>query len=169
MSPERRVNLHLQAFWVRDGGLPTPLRVRYAGATKARPTGEVLKAIAEAERIIIAPGNPMTSIRPILSIPGLRSALGASKATKVAISPMLGDRPFSGPAAGLMKAMKLEPTSTGVAELYKGLVNMLILDEGDRAQAAAIERMGVRCRFSSTLMKSHDDELRLAKLAMEVR
>jgi LPPG:FO 2-phospho-L-lactate transferase len=85
----------------------------------------------------------------------------------VAISPMLGECAFSGPAARLMAAKNLKPTSEGVARLYRGLVDVIILDESDRAQASAIEKAGVSCHFTSTLMRSPEDEVRLAKVAME--
>jgi LPPG:FO 2-phospho-L-lactate transferase len=104
---------------------------------------------------------------PILSIGGFRKLLGKSKAKKVAVSPMLGDGAFSGPAAGLLSAQGLKPTSEGVARLYKGVVDVLIIDESDRAQAQAIEKTGVSCVLTSTLMKTREDETRLAKVAME--
>jgi LPPG:FO 2-phospho-L-lactate transferase len=93
--------------------------------------------------------------------------LSRSKARKVAISPMLGEGAFSGPAARLMSAMNLRPSSEGVARLYRGVVDALIVDESDRSQAIAIEKEGVSCVFTSTLMRSREDELRLAKVALE--
>src|SRR4029077_3937802 len=123
--------------------------------------------MASADRIIISPANPMTSVMPTLSIGGFRELMAKSKARNVAASPMLGKRAFSGHAAGLMIAAGLKPTSDGVANLYKGLIDALIIDETDRAQARAIENAGISCVRTSTLMKSRDDEVRLAKVAME--
>lgn len=159
--------MHLQEFWVREKGRPTPTGVRYVGVRRARTTGEVAKSIASAERIVFAPANPVTSIMPILSIGGFREILLKAKGRKVAVSPMIGEGSFSGPAARLMVARGLSPTSEGVARLYKGLVDALILDESDRAQADVIEKAGVSCRFTSTLMRTAGDEERLAKVAME--
>ena len=160
-------DMHLQDFWVREKGMLTPKSVRYVGARAARPTAEVVASIASAERIIISPANPITSVMPTLSIPGFRQLLDRSKARKVAISPMLGEGAFSGPAARLMTAKRLRPSSEGVARLYKGVVDALIVDESDRDQAIAIEKEGVSCHFTSTLMRSREDEVRLAKVAME--
>jgi LPPG:FO 2-phospho-L-lactate transferase len=159
--------IHLQEFWVREKGLLTPTDVRYVGARKARATPEVADSISCAERIIISPANPITSVMPTLSIGGFREVLAKSKARKVAVSPMLGEGAYSGPAARLMVAKKLKPTSEGVARLYRGLVDVMILDESDGAQADAIEKAGVSCHFASTLMRSRQDEVRLAKVAME--
>jgi len=159
--------MHLQEFWVRDGGRPSVKRVVYVGADKASPTPRVERAVASAERIIISPANPITSIMPILSIRGFRGLLRESEARKVAVSPFIGERAFSGPAAGLMASQKLEPTSEGVAGLYKGLIDAIVIDESDARQKKAIEGMGISCVLSSTLMKSPDDERRVAKVAIE--
>ncbi|MDA4116212.1 MAG: 2-phospho-L-lactate transferase [Thaumarchaeota archaeon] len=159
--------MHLQEFWVRERGRPTPTGVRYMGSRRARMTEEAARSIASAERIVFAPANPITSIMPILSIGGLRDALHKAKARKLAVSPMVGEGSFSGPAAGLMVARGLKPTSEGVARLYKDVVDAIIVDESDRAQADAIGKMGVSCRLTSTLMRTAGDEERLAKVAME--
>lgn len=159
--------MHLQEFWVREKGRPTPTGVRYVGCGRARMTEEVRKSIASAERIVFAPANPVTSILPILSIGGFREILRKAKARKLAVSPMIGEGSFSGPAARLMVARGLKPTSEGVARLYRGLLDVLIMDESDRAQADAIKRDGVSCHLTSTLMRTGGDEERLAKVAME--
>ena len=162
-----RGELHLQEFWVRERGRLTAKDIRYVGAKRARATAEAERSVLSAQRIIISPANPMTSVLPILSIGGFRVLIRKSKARKVAISPMVGARAFSGPAAELMAARGIKPTSEGVARLYKGLIDALIIDETDRAQARAIESAGVSCIRTPTLMKSRDDEARLAKVAME--
>jgi LPPG:FO 2-phospho-L-lactate transferase len=164
---EEKGEMHLQEFWVKERGRLTAKDVRYVGAARARPTPEAARSVLSAQRIIISPANPVTSVMPILSIGGFRELMRKSNARKVAISPMVGKRAFSGPAAELMVARGIKPTSEGVATLYKGLVDALIIDETDRAQARAIESAGVSCVRTSTLMRSRDDEVRLAKVAME--
>lgn len=159
--------MHLQEFWVRARGRPRPEGVRYVGARTARPSAEAARSISSAERIVVCPANPITSILPTLSIPGFRKALRQSRARRVAVSPMLGDGAFSGPAAGLMAARGLKPNSESVARLYRGLIDVLVLDESDRSQGKAIEKAGVSCLFTSTLMSSREEEVRLAKVAME--
>ena len=162
-----RGEMHLQEFWVKERGLLTPKAVRYVGASRARATAQAIACLKSAKRVIISPANPITSVMPTLSVPGFRGALAKSGARRVAISPMLGEGAFSGPAARLMTATGHRPTSEGVARLYKGLVDVLVLDESDRSQARAIEKTGVSCHFTSTLMRTREDEVRLAKVAME--
>ena len=158
--------MHLQEYWVRERGRPTPKEIRFIGARAARPTEEVADSLASADRIIIAPANPLTSISPILSIGGFKSRLRASKARRVAISPMIGDRPFSGPAGKLMAAERLRPSSQTVAHLYKGLVDAIVIDESDADQVTAIQKEGVSCVLAPTMMRSREDAVRLARVAM---
>ncbi len=160
--------LHLQEFWVREGGNPGVMGVRYKGAERARATKSVLETLESADRMVIPPANPITSIMPIAAIHGIGTVLSKSKARRVAISPMIGGRAVSGPAAKLMIAKGLEPTSAGVARLYGGMVDVLIIDEEDRAQSREIEKRGISCVCAPTLMRSSADEARLAKLALEV-
>jgi LPPG:FO 2-phospho-L-lactate transferase len=159
--------MHLQEFWVKERAGPTPTGVRYVGARGARATDKVAASISSAERIIFAPANPITSIAPILSIGGFRDLIRESKARKLAVSPMVGEGSYSGPAARLMVARGLKPTSEGVACLYRGLIDAIVVDASDRNQANAIKRVGASCHFTSTLMKTREDEVRLAKVAME--
>ena len=72
--------------------------VRFAGAEQARPAADVQEAIAKAEAVVIAPSNPITSIGPILAVPGIREALNRTRATVAAISPIINNAAVSGPA-----------------------------------------------------------------------
>src|SRR6201995_4568282 len=49
--------------------------VRFAGAADAEPAPGVIDAIRAASVVILAPSNPVTSISPILAVPGIREAL----------------------------------------------------------------------------------------------
>jgi LPPG:FO 2-phospho-L-lactate transferase len=82
-----------------------------------------------SENIVIGPSNPITSIGPILALEGVRDVLKVKFV--VAVSPFIGDQPVSGPAAKLMKAKGFEPSTKGVAECYKDIVDVFIMDERD--------------------------------------
>ena len=49
------------------------------GADGARPGPGVLAALADAERVVIAPSNPIVSIGPVLAVPGVREAVEARR------------------------------------------------------------------------------------------
>ena len=65
-------DLHLQEFWVKHRGRGTIEGIQYVGADKARPNPEAINAIHDSDMVIIAPGNPLTSIGPMLQIKGIR-------------------------------------------------------------------------------------------------
>jgi LPPG:FO 2-phospho-L-lactate transferase len=161
-------DLHLQEFWVREKGLPEVVRVWYKGARSAKVTSKVESIIAEADRIVLCPANPISSIGPMLAVPGFSKLLSDSSARVVALSPMEGRQPFSGPAGKLLKAGGIRQDSIGVAELYSKFLDAIVISENDSAMKRRIESMGVGCVLSGTLMAGPDDELRLALELLEV-
>lgn len=154
--------LDLQYFWVREKGSPTVKGVRYVGAGNARPTKRVRDALRAADRVVICPANPVTSVGPMLAIPGFVRLLKLAPRV-VALSPMMGNAPFSGPAGKLMKAADLEPDSLGVARLYSRFLDSLVISSKDGALQERIRALGIDCTTSNTLIEGPDDELRLAK------
>jgi len=157
-------DLHLQEFWVRDRGQPKPIKVRYNGGHAARPTREASAALAEADRVIICPANPVTSIGPILAVSGFRRLLREADARVVALSPMEGTAPFSGPAGRLLKATGSSPDSYGVAGLYSDFVDCIVISEDDAALCEKIRALGVECITTDTRMRGPKDEFRLARV-----
>ena len=155
--------LHLQEFWVRDRGRPLVRGVTYRGASQARFTGEVEKAIRRADRIVFCPANPVTSIGPMLAVPGFPRMLSQAKASVTALSPMVGTASFSGPAAKLMRAVGMRTDSVGIAQTYSEFLDSLAIDRTDEGLVCEIEKLGVRCVLSDTLMRNHPDEKRIAK------
>jgi LPPG:FO 2-phospho-L-lactate transferase len=159
----RKGELHLQEFWVRDGGRPAVLGVDYKGGDSAVATEGVLKALAEADRVVLCPANPVTSIGPILAIGGVQQTLRDTSARVSALSPMIGRASFSGPAAKLMEALGMRPDSVGVAERYSDFLDALIVDTSDEGLAEEVEGVGVKCSTSRTHVLRSQDETRLAK------
>jgi LPPG:FO 2-phospho-L-lactate transferase len=159
--------MHLQEFWVKNHGNPEVTGVEYRGSEGARAEERVLAALESADRVVFCPANPVTSILPILAVEGVRRAVTRSRARRVAVSPMIGAGPVSGPAGKLMRAIGAEPSSASVARLYKGLVDTMLIDTADSAQAAEVADAGMRAAPNSILMSNRDDERRLAKLVLE--
>lgn len=155
--------MHLQEFWVREKGRPQVSGIRFRGARGARVTYQVRRAISDADRIVVCPANPVTSMRPILAVPGFVHLLSEAEADVIALSPMVGSAPFSGPAGKLLKAMGERRDSVGVASLYSKFLDGILISADDRSMAKPIDSMGIRCGVTDTLMREPDDELRLAK------
>jgi len=108
--------LHLQEFWVKYRGKDKVEGIQYIGADKARPNPEAINALHDSKLIIIAPGNPLTSIGPMLKIKGIRKELSKMKKKVVAVSPLIGTDAISGPAAKYMEAAGIETNAYGVAK-----------------------------------------------------
>jgi|CXWL01.1.fsa_nt_gi LPPG:FO 2-phospho-L-lactate transferase len=160
-------DLAFQRFLVERHARDAVRGVRFVGADAARPAPGVLEAIAAAEAIFIAPSNPIASIGPILAVTGIRDAIESAPATKVAISPIIGGRSLQPPAAEMMAGLGRAVDVAGVADLYKGLIDTLLVDDEDVASAAAVEAAGIRCIVSPTLMHDEASGRSLANAALE--
>jgi LPPG:FO 2-phospho-L-lactate transferase len=158
-----RGDIHLQEFWVRDGGKPEVKGVRYKGASRAQVSRLAAAAVSAADLVVVCPANPVTSIGPMLAVPGFRRLLANSRARKVALSPMEGLAPFSGPAGKLLKAIRTRPDSAGVAGLYRSFLDTFLISKNDSNLVSAVEACGVRCVLTDTQMTSAEAEVRLAK------
>src|SRR5271167_3022486 len=134
--------LTFQEYFVRERHQVEVRAVRFEGAPQARPAPGVIEAIERAEAIIFAPSNPVTSIGPILAVPGIRDALRRTAAPVVAVSPIVGGAAVSGPAGKLMKMMGWPSTIAGVAQAYEDFLDVLIADHADEAEAAAMRNEG---------------------------
>jgi len=118
---------HFQEYWVHRRGTPSVEAVEFRGADAATPTDAVLAAIRD-HPVVVGPSNPVTSIGPMLALPGVEAALEAT--TVVAVSPFVEDEVFSGPAADLMAGTGTDPSTAGVADAY-GFADAFVLDTED--------------------------------------
>ena len=141
--------------------------VRFAGATEALPASGVLEAIKNAAIALIAPSNPVTSIGPILSVPGIRKALAETSAPVVAVSPIVGNTAVSGPAAALMQAIGLEPSIHGVCAAYREFLDLLIADPSDSAATSHLASSGPTIEYANILMRTAEENTAVARTALE--
>src|SRR5579863_10366066 len=140
--------------------------VRFAGASDAEPAPGVIEAITSADAVLIAPSNPITSIGPILSVPGVRDALRSTRGKIAAVSPIIGNAPVAGPAGILMIAQGLPCSIAGVAKAYEDFLDLLICDMRDARAAEALRRTGLRVQCTQTIMRSAEDRAALARAVL---
>ena len=159
--------LGFQEFFVREKALLDVLDVIYDGADEARPAPGVVEAIGEAAAVILCPSNPITSIGPILAVPGIAEALTATRAKVVAISPIVGGAPVSGPAGKLMAAKGLPVSALGVGQLYSAWLDLLVLDTRDQALAPDLLGLGIGPAVTDTIMTDRSREVALARAVVE--
>jgi LPPG:FO 2-phospho-L-lactate transferase len=137
--------------------------VLFSGASDAAPAPGVLDAIASADAVLIAPSNPITSIGPILAVPGIREALRNTRAKVAAVSPVVGDAPVTGPAGILMAAQGLPCSIAGVAKAYEDFLDILVCDSRDAGAAHALRNHRLRVECTQTIMRSPEDRVALAR------
>jgi LPPG:FO 2-phospho-L-lactate transferase len=140
--------------------------VRFAGIERAEPAPGVLAAIKTADAVLLAPSNPVTSIGPILAVPGIRDALRETPAKIVAVSPIVGDAPVAGPAGVLMQSQGLPVSIAGVAEAYHDFLDVLVVDHRDSAAAESLRRRGFHVQCANTIMRTLEDKASLAQAVL---
>jgi LPPG:FO 2-phospho-L-lactate transferase len=153
----------LQEYLILDGGQPAVEGVQLEGIEAAEPTPEVLEAIRVAEVIVLGPSNPVISIGPILAIPGMREAIAASPAPVVAVSPYVAGEVVKGPTDRFMEGIGRPTTAAGVASLYAGLIDGMVVDEGDPDPPPA----ELPTLAAPTLMEGAAGRLRLARIVLD--
>jgi LPPG:FO 2-phospho-L-lactate transferase len=142
--------------------------VRYAGASDAEPAPGVIDAIRGSEAVILAPSNPVSSIAPILAVPGIREALRESRARIAAVSPIVAGAAVSGPAGILMQAEGFPVSIAGVAEFYHDFLDLLVVDSKDRRMAEELQKSGMKVHYTQTLMRTQEDRIALAKAVLQL-
>jgi len=160
--------LAFQEYFVRRGQRDEIRGVELRGIEEARPTAAVLGALAGAEAIVFCPSNPVVSIGPILAVPGMRDAIASSPAPKVAVSPIIGGRALKGPADRMLASLGHEVSSTGVARMYQGLVDGMVIDHADERERAGIEILGIHALVTDAVMRDDAGRVRLAREVLDV-
>jgi LPPG:FO 2-phospho-L-lactate transferase len=136
--------------------------VEYEGGAVAKPAPGVLAALGQADAIIFAPSNPYLSIGPILAVTAIRDAIAARGVKCVAVSPLVGGGAVTGPAGRMLTRMAGGTTPAHVTQCHEGLIDALVIDESDAPAEADVELF-----VTTTLMRSRDEERRLAEVVLE--
>jgi LPPG:FO 2-phospho-L-lactate transferase len=158
--------MHFQQYFVGRRAEPHVKALRFDNIEAARPAPGVLDAIHEADAIIICPSNPFISIGPILAVPGVRDELRATRATVIAITPIIAGRALKGPAADMLRDLVHESSARAVAALYRDFCNVFVLDASDAVLRSQIEALGPRVVVTDTVMTTLADKQRLARDVM---
>jgi len=162
------LDLHFQEYWVRRGGRDTVVGVRYQGAEAASPAPDVLEAIGSADVVVLCPSNPVVSIGPILAVPGVRAAVAARRDVAVGVSGIVGGAPVAGMADKLMPAVGIEVSASGVAASYRDLLAAWLIDDVDAGTIPEVERLGMRCAATDTIMVDDERAEAVARAALEL-
>jgi LPPG:FO 2-phospho-L-lactate transferase len=121
--------LPFQEYMIVEGAAPPVEGIELDGIEGARPTDDVLAALAQAELIVIGPSNPVISIGPILAVPGMREALRGAPAPVVAVSPFVDGRSVKGPSEHFCAWAGIEASAAGIASAYSEVIDAVVADE----------------------------------------
>jgi LPPG:FO 2-phospho-L-lactate transferase len=162
--------VHFQEWWVREHAALPAHEFVYLGAAEARPTSAVLKAIADADVILLPPSNPVVSIGAILQVPGMADAVRTASAPVVGVSPIIGGAPVRGMADACLAAIGVTTSASAVAEHYGarlagGLLDGWLVDDTDAGESGP---PGVRQRSRPLLMTTHEDAAAIAGAALDL-
>jgi len=160
--------IHLQEYWVKYKGELEITEIKYDNIQDATPAPEVIESITSSKYIIIAPGNPFTSIKPILDIPEIKDSLRKTSAKKIIVSPIIENRSFSGPAGKIMKELGLETNIYNLSRYYKKYIDAIVIDISDIKHKKRIENsLGIKVFSTDIRMKNSKDEKRIAKFVLK--
>ena len=146
--------LGFQDYFVRRRAAPRIRALRYVGAETATISPQVQAALADPglQAIIIAPSNPWLSIAPMLALDGLVTALRASSAPVIAVSPIVAGQAIKGPTAKIMQELGLQVTALSIARHYRELLDGFILDQQDAVLTEQVSELGIAVESCDTLM-----------------
>jgi LPPG:FO 2-phospho-L-lactate transferase len=155
-----------QHYFVARRCEPPVRRIFFEGAERAVPNPRIMAALRSFDLglVVICPSNPYLSVDPMLALPGLRQALAECAAPVVAVSPLIGGQAVKGPTAKIMAELGMPQTQASIVHHYDGLIDGIMIDGADHAEAASLP---VATRTTRILMTSLEDRERLAREVLE--
>jgi LPPG:FO 2-phospho-L-lactate transferase len=161
-------SIGFQQYFVAMRHQPVLRGVEFDGIENAKPTAEVMDALLNAERIVIAPSNPFVSIAPVLAVPEVADIIRQRRGHVIAISPIVGGHAIKGPAADMLTHFGYESSVTSIAELWSEYAATLVVDISDSSLAASVEAKGMHCVSTNTIMSDLDSSRALAADVMHI-
>ena len=167
-GPENEQEIGFQEYFVRLKHSVPIKDIKYVGANEASPTPQVLEAIKSADKIILAPSNPLLSIAPILAMPKIEEALAKRIPDITAISPIVAGKALKGPADRVLSELGFESSALGVAKIYSQKIHTLVIDAQDKDLTSSIEAMGINCKPLDTIMSTPKKAEALARAVLKL-
>jgi LPPG:FO 2-phospho-L-lactate transferase len=162
-----RAAMPFQEYFVRNRSRGAVERIELRGIENARPLPAALSALRRASAVILAPSNPFVSLGPILALKGMRQALAKIRPRVAAISPIVGGRTLKGPADKMLRGLGLEVSPLGVAQLYRDIVGLFVMDIRDKDYLEPVRALGMRAVAVDTVMSTPAKAARLAGIVLD--
>lgn len=156
--------LDFQRYFVAERCEPAARAIRFAGASRAAPSPEFMRALARDDlaAVVFCPSNPYLSVDPVLSLGGVRERLAALAVPRIAVSPLVGGKSIKGPLGKLLGELGAADGNLAIAEHYAGLIDHLVIDSSDAADAKGLRARGLSVTVTGTIMRDRADGAQLA-------
>lgn len=160
--------LPFQQYFVREQCKPVVSGFEFAGIEHARPALPFMVALNDhnLSAIVICPSNPYVSIDPILALHGVKEKIRQLKIPVFAVSPIIAGKAIKGPTSKMMEELHVPRTSLSIAHHYDGVINRLVIDDTDIVEQPLVEKLGIKCLSTNTLMKTDADKEALARFIL---
>jgi LPPG:FO 2-phospho-L-lactate transferase len=159
--------IHFQEWWVRLHATAPAEAIIPVGAAEASPAPGVIEAIADADFVLFPPSNPVVSIGPILTVPGIREAVAAK--TVVGVSGIIGGAPVRGMADVCLATIGVETSAAAVAAHYGAdLIDGWLVDEQDNAAVGDPALAGIAVRALPLYMRDAPSAEAIARAAIDL-
>lgn len=156
--------LPFQDYFVKHVSQPQVLAVNFDGISKAEPSPRfnVLMKEVSVGGVIVCPSNPFLSIQPILELSGVRDMLTTMECPLLVVSPIVRGEALKGPTVKIMHELNIRCDVIGIAELYQGIANAIVIDCGDADYVSDIEALGMDVIVTNIIMRTLEDKISLA-------
>ncbi|UPL12814.1 2-phospho-L-lactate transferase [Microbacterium sp. K41] len=165
--------MHFQEWWTRHRAAIPVQGFDWPGIERSVPAAGVLDALVAADVILLAPSNPVVSIGPVLTVPGIADAVRTASGSVVGVSPIIAGAPVRGMADACLAAVGISATADAVGRHYGprvtgGLLDAWLIGEEDASLAADLGTDGLRAPVRALWMRDLDTSARLAADAFDV-
>ena len=100
------------------------------------------------------------------NVPGVRESLASRRGPTVAISPIIGGQALKGPAANMLHQLGHSASATGVAELWREVIDCLLIDDADAEHSKDIAELDIVPFITDTIMATPERRARLARATL---
>jgi len=164
-------DLHFQEWWVRHRASLKAERFEFRGAAGAPAAPGVVEAITGADRVILAPSNPVVSVGAVLAIDEIRHAVEATPARVVGVSPIIEGRVVRGMADACLEAIGVETSARAVglhygSRAHAGVLDAWLVDTSDAGALPALRDAGIDAQAVPLWMSDLERSAELARQAL---
>ncbi len=160
--------ISFQEYFVKRKCTPKILDLKYSGIKKAKINLDSIKAIKAADFIVIAPSNPLVSIKPIIDMPAFKKAIKNERKKVIAVSPIISGKTVKGPASKMLKQLGYKSDTFAALNFYKNVCDNFVIDQSDENFKDQFKKSGLSCHITNILMKSMKDKKSLAQTLIKI-